>query len=533
MPSRYVSSRRLLQYSATAHHHHKPHLLAPLLAVAAATLIILIAFIFHYFRKLAHKTTLINTTSTGPHRFSYSTLRRATSSFSTRNLLGQGGSGSVYSGKINKQNVAVKVMDAGSLQGEREFQNELFLAAKFESYYILSLVGFCLDRQRRRMLLVYERMTNGSLQKCLLQCKSVELDCWKIRFLIAVDVAKGLEYLHHGCDPPVIHGDIKPSNILLDDDFNAKIGDFGLASLKMKDFAVIQMEEKDSVINGSTCNELDFGLDQSPESCVTLTITEELTEGGSPFEENSGRVDGESGMETVNGEMKKDLWRKQDDDVVEQGVVKDYVMEWIGNAIRKEEPKNDWNGGSSKPGVMGKSERKKKSKRRLDWWVSLDEEKNIKKDKRRPAREWWKEEYCEELSRMKKKKEKQGKNMSAVDHEDNMWPTDVDDVYVKRKVKRSKSKGSVDWFSDGVSSELGRGKLLDLVDQSMKSLDTEQALLCITIALLCLQKSPLLRPSMKEVAAMLTGEMEPPVLPVELLPSPNSPLASKSRKKPQ
>lgn len=510
-------------------------------------------------------------------------------------------------------------MDAGSLQGEREFQNELYLAAKFDSCYILSLIGFCLDRKRPRMLLVYERMTNGSLQHCLLQCKSVELECWKTRFLIAVDVAKGLEYLHHCCDPPVIHGDIKPSNILLDDNFNAKIGDFGLASLKTKDFSIIQIEEKDGVINDSTCNELYIGLDQSPESCVTLTITEELTEGGSPsegffdrasgWEGNFEKVDVESGKEMVNG--------------AEQRVVKDYVMEWIGNEIGKERPKNEWIGGSSNSGVIGKSERKKKSKRRLDWWVSLDEEKNIKRDKRRPVREWWKEECCEELSRVKKKKEKQGKKLSAVDKEENMWPTDIDDLYLKKKMKRSKSKGSVDWFSDGLSSELGKGrrsshdsvsgdvprscaisstpsmrgtvcyiapeycsgstpsemsdvysfgmvllvlisgrrplqvtgspmkefqranllywtrhlaragKLLDLVDPSIKSLDSEQALLCITVALLCLQKSPLLRPSMKEVVAMLKGDSETPVLPVELSPSPHSPLASKSHKKPQ
>ncbi|KAK1399604.1 putative receptor-like serine/threonine-protein kinase-like [Heracleum sosnowskyi] len=547
MPSRHVPPRLLLQDSTTPHHHdHRPNLLAPLLVAIAAALIILIAFIVYYFRKLGNKTTLTYSTSTPPHRFSYSTLRRATSSFSTSRLLGQGGFGSVYSGKINKQSVAVKVMDAGSLQGEREFQNELCLAAKFDSCYILSLIGFCLDRKRRRMLLVYERMTNGSLQNCLLQY---------------------------------------------------------------------------------------IGLDQSPESCVTLTITEELTEVGSPsegffdrasgWEGNFEKVDVESGKEMVNGEKKKDVRWKQDNDGAEQGVVKDYVMEWIGNEIGKERPKNEWIGGSSNSGVIGKSERKKKSKRKLDWWVSLDEEKNIKRDKRRPGRAWWKEECCEELSRVKKKKQKQGKKLSAVDKEENMWPTDIDDLYLKKKMKRSKSKGSVDWFSDGLSSELGRGrrsshdsvsgdvprscaisstpsmrgticyiapeycsgstpsemsdvysfgmvllvlisgrrplqvtgspmkefqranllywtrhlaragKLLDLVDQSIKSLDSEQALLCITVALLCLQKSPLLRPSMKEVVAMLIGDSEPPVLPVELSPSPHSPLASKSHKKPQ
>lgn len=201
MPSRYIPPRMLLQNSTTPrHHHHRTHLLAPLLAAIAATFIILIAFILYYLHKLAKKTALTSTTSTQPHRFSYSTLRRATSSFSTTHLLGQGGFGSVYSGKLNKKSVAIKVMDAGSLQGEREFQNELFLAAKFESCYILSLTGFCLDRKRRRMLLVYEHMTNGSLQKCLLQCKFVELQCWKTRFLIAVDVAKGLTYMHHCCD---------------------------------------------------------------------------------------------------------------------------------------------------------------------------------------------------------------------------------------------------------------------------------------------------------------------------------------------
>ncbi|KAI7729538.1 hypothetical protein M8C21_025844 [Ambrosia artemisiifolia] len=88
-------------------------------------------------------------------------------------------------------------MDTGSLQGEREFQNELFFGSKIDLDRILCVIGFCSDKKRRRMVLVYELMTNGSLQDCLFHRKCVELKEWKKRVLISIDIAKGIEYLHH------------------------------------------------------------------------------------------------------------------------------------------------------------------------------------------------------------------------------------------------------------------------------------------------------------------------------------------------
>lgn len=102
-------------------------------------------------------------------------------------------------------------------------------------------------------MLVYELMPNRSLQEALLDRQCPELMVWKKRFSVVLDVARGLEYLHHVCDPPVIHGDVKPSNVLLDSDFNAKIGDFGLARLKTE-------TEDQGELGGNRTMEVDSGL---------------------------------------------------------------------------------------------------------------------------------------------------------------------------------------------------------------------------------------------------------------------------------
>ena len=183
-----------------------------------------------------------------PHPFTYATLKRATCSFSLSNRLGQGGFGSVYKGILPcGLQVAVKQMDAsGSLQGEREFYNELSLASRIDNYMLstcsINFLDSLLEQrlrtrssQKRRLLLVYEYMQNGSLQDALLYRKCCELMNWNARFRIIIDIAKGIEYLHCCCDPPIVHGDIKPSNVLLDCDFNAKIGDFGLAKVLGQD----------------------------------------------------------------------------------------------------------------------------------------------------------------------------------------------------------------------------------------------------------------------------------------------------------
>ncbi|MFS7903520.1 putative protein kinase RLK-Pelle-RLCK-XI family [Helianthus anomalus] len=136
------------------------------------------------------------------------------------------------------------------------------------------------------MVLVYELMVNESLQDYLLVKKCMELKEWKRRRLIAIDIAKGIEYLHHHCDSVIIHADIKPSNILLDCDLNAKIGDLGLARLKSEDECRIDVncrvvednvsvfEETENVVTTTTvCEEFSVGADnRSPESCFTIPV---------------------------------------------------------------------------------------------------------------------------------------------------------------------------------------------------------------------------------------------------------------------
>lgn len=520
-------------------------------------------------------------------------------------------------------------------------------------------------------MLVYEFMQNRSLQDALFGKKCAELAEWRRRFEIAADVARGLEYLHHCCDPPVIHGDIKPSNVLLDSEFRAKIGDFGLARLKTEEIMeegdnvdggengpvmIVEednngsiLEESESVATGCDEGSSRCGVERSPESCVIRVLdSEESPEVAVVSPEmgldrgsvSEGCFDGtsiESGKDVnranASGAEKKGnsrsnwWWRQDNAGGSESGRVKDYVMEWIGSEIRKERPKSDW---VSSPdavkdeGSSWKLKPPKKQRKRWEWWASLDEERAPKKEKKQKPKEWWREEFCDELS--KKTKKKRGHCSS---NGGEMWWQNDDDLGQGRKKKKKKSRSSrssIDWWMDGLSGELrngrrnsqewsctsagddiipksggvsstpsmrgtvcyiapeysgggqlsekcdvysygvlllvlvsGRrplqvtaspmaeferanliswarqlaqnGRLLDLLDSSIHSLNKEQALLCITIALLCLQRSPAKRPTMAEIVGMLSGEAEPPHLPFEFSPSPPSNFQFKSRKK--
>ncbi|KAI4347465.1 hypothetical protein L6164_008277 [Bauhinia variegata] len=670
------------------HNHYKNHLLLPPILASTVSACSFFFVVLLCFRRLTRKRTTPSSDSESkpPYRFSYSHLRRATSSFSTR--LGHGGFGPVFSGTLpsTRQPIAVKLMDSTSLQGEREFHNELFFASRLSSQHLVSAIGFSSDNKRRRFLLVYELMQNGNLQDALLHRKCPELMEWKKRFAIIVDIAKGIQYLH-SCDPPVIHGDIKPSNILLDGYFSAKIGDFGLARLKsesqfeigilgvdgmgqkndgldMEDNKRKEELESNCVVGNDDCGSLveetesvntgfeegSIGAEQSPDVRVHILETSpetiEAATTSAAVMSLEGTLDKASiqNEKDIVGDAKndkvfksrsvKEWWREHDIEAaavaapVENKKVKDYVMEWIGKEVNKDRPNSDWVGASASSSrtTMEKPE-KKKNKKRLEWWALKDMDGNAKNlKKRRQAREWWKEEYCEELAKKQKKKKKEqqrnGVTSDDFDVSDNWWEKD-DDLYTEKKKtkKRSRgSRGSLDWWMDGLSGELRRarrnsydsysgeipksggisstpsmrgtvfyvapeygyggdvsdkcdvysfgvlllviisgrrplqvtnsplsefqranllswaricarnGKLLDLVDQSIQSLDKEQALLCITVALLCLLKSPARRPSIKEVVGMLSGELEPPQLPVEYSPSPPSRFPFKSRK---
>ncbi|XP_022728767.1 putative serine/threonine-protein kinase [Durio zibethinus] len=160
--------------------------------------------------------------------FDFKTLKRATKNFHPENLLGRGGFGPVYKGKLRDGRlVAVKKLSHDkSHQGESEFLAEVRMITSIQHKNLVRLLGCCSDGAQR--LLVYEFMKNGSLDH-IIYGKSVIFLNWDTRFQIMVGIARGLQYLHEDSHLRIVHRDIKASNILLDDKFHPRIGDFGLA----------------------------------------------------------------------------------------------------------------------------------------------------------------------------------------------------------------------------------------------------------------------------------------------------------------
>ncbi|XP_038979808.1 L-type lectin-domain containing receptor kinase SIT2-like isoform X2 [Phoenix dactylifera] len=166
----------------------------------------------------------------GPQRFCYKDLFLATKGFRDQHLLGAGGFGKVYSGVLPNTDiqVAVKQVSHESRQGMREFIAEIVSIGRLRHRNLVQLLGYC--RRKRELLLVYEFMPNSSLDKYLFNQPKSMLS-WGQRFQIIKGVASALYYLHEGWEKVVVHRDIKASNILLDDQMNGRLGDFGLARL--------------------------------------------------------------------------------------------------------------------------------------------------------------------------------------------------------------------------------------------------------------------------------------------------------------
>ncbi|KAL1810080.1 hypothetical protein ACET3Z_027070 [Daucus carota] len=163
----------------------------------------------------------------GKSQFTYDELANATGGFSQSDIIGQGGFGHVYKGVLpNGQQVAVKTLKSGSGQGEREFQAEVEIISRVHHRHLVSLVGYCIYKEQR--MLVYEFVPNRTLEFHL-HGKGQPVMDWKTRLRIAIGSAKGLAYLHEDCHPKIIHRDIKAANILLDNNFEAMVADFGLA----------------------------------------------------------------------------------------------------------------------------------------------------------------------------------------------------------------------------------------------------------------------------------------------------------------
>ncbi|XP_058095516.1 G-type lectin S-receptor-like serine/threonine-protein kinase SD2-5 [Magnolia sinica] len=171
-----------------------------------------------------------------PRRFSYEDLRTATKDFKEK--LGEGGFGSVFKGILEDgTKIAVKQLENIG-QGMKEFLAEVETIGNIHHFNLVRLIGFCAERSHQ--LLVYEYMSNGSLDSWIFDRNKNQVLDWLTRKKIILDIAKGLAYLHEECRQRIVHLDIKPQNILLDDNFNAKVSDFGLSKLMDRDQSQVQ-----------------------------------------------------------------------------------------------------------------------------------------------------------------------------------------------------------------------------------------------------------------------------------------------------
>ncbi|KAK7400443.1 hypothetical protein VNO78_11651 [Psophocarpus tetragonolobus] len=161
----------------------------------------------------------------GIPKYSYKDVQKATSNFTT--IIGNGAFGPVYKAQMDTgETVAVKVLGTNSRQGEQEFLTEVLLLGRLHHKNLVDLMGYVAESGKHMLLYIY--MSNGSLSSHLYD-KNHEPLSWDLRLSIALDVARGLEYLHFGASPPVVHRDIKSGNILLDQSMRAKVTDFGLS----------------------------------------------------------------------------------------------------------------------------------------------------------------------------------------------------------------------------------------------------------------------------------------------------------------
>nr|CAD1842953.1 unnamed protein product [Ananas comosus var. bracteatus] len=165
-----------------------------------------------------------------PKRIPYRELKEATRNFQTP--IGRGGSGSVFKGILGDGlPVAVKRIE-GELRGEREFRSEITAILSVQHVSLVRIVGYCIIPRSYRFL-VYEYFENGSLDNWIFPKAGRENNClnWALRYQVAIDVAKALAYLHHQCRQRILHLDVKPENILVDENFRAHVTDFGISRL--------------------------------------------------------------------------------------------------------------------------------------------------------------------------------------------------------------------------------------------------------------------------------------------------------------
>ncbi|KAG7583387.1 Protein kinase domain [Arabidopsis suecica] len=177
-------------------------------------------------------------------RFTYSEVVKMTNNF--EKILGKGGFGMVYHGTVNDtEQVAVKMLSPSSSQGYKEFKAEVELLLRVHHKNLVGLVGYCDEGEN--LSLIYEYMANGDLKEHMLGNQGGSILDWKTRLKIVAESAQGLEYLHNGCKPPMVHRDVKTTNILLDEHFQAKLADFGLS----RSFPIEGETRVDTVVAGT------------------------------------------------------------------------------------------------------------------------------------------------------------------------------------------------------------------------------------------------------------------------------------------
>ncbi|XP_059434379.1 rust resistance kinase Lr10-like [Corylus avellana] len=172
-----------------------------------------------------------------PIRYSYSEVKKMTKSF--KDKLGEGGFGTVFKGKLQSGRlVAIKMLGKSKANGQ-DFISEVATIGRIHHVNVVQLIGFCVERSKRA--LVYEFMPNGSLNTFIFSPEVSSLLSYDKMYDIALGVARGIEYLHQGCDMQILHFDIKPHNILLDENFAPKVSDFGLAKLYPVDNSIVSL----------------------------------------------------------------------------------------------------------------------------------------------------------------------------------------------------------------------------------------------------------------------------------------------------
>ncbi|WVZ77071.1 hypothetical protein U9M48_024973 [Paspalum notatum var. saurae] len=233
------SSRNSSEIIPTPAHKSHKITVGPWIALVAVIMLVLGIAVWLLLRcnsrKRAPQSELELLGAMGPRRFQLHELVAATSKFTEENKLGQGGFGPVYKGYLSDQDrhVAIKVLSKKqssqeqSEQGLREFMAEVRVMTQLRHRNIVKLVGWC--DSNKRLLLVYELMAQGSLDKHLYDPERILT--WQQRCKIAIDLGSALLYLHRECEKCIVHGDIKPANVMLDVSHNARLGDFGLARL--------------------------------------------------------------------------------------------------------------------------------------------------------------------------------------------------------------------------------------------------------------------------------------------------------------